>query len=171
VFLPSLRLPRLADQWTLYSETDALEQLYGEPGRQARQRALSEADGVLDRLVRRGAIVILEAPKPIFRAPAFRCSDWFNRGNPICAGGLTMPRDYLLHYRKPVLDAMIDLSRRHEHVLVWDPFDMLCPEVSCEAVVDGVPLFFDADHLSAHGDRVVYSDFVAFLKTHSELPR
>jgi len=171
VFLPSLRLPRLADQWTLYSETDALEQLYGEPGRQARQRALSEADGVLDSLVRRGAIVILEAPKPIFRAPAFRCSDWFNRGNPICAGGLAMPRDYLLHYRKPVLDAMIDLSRRHEHVLVWDPFDVLCPEASCEAVVNGVPLFFDADHLSSHGDRVVYSDFVAFLKTHSELPR
>jgi SGNH domain (fused to AT3 domains) len=121
---------------------------------------------VLDELVRRGATVILEAPKPIFKAPAFRCSDWFNRTNPICRPGLSMSRDYLLHYRRPVLDAEIALSRRHEHVYVWDPFDVLCPQATCEAVVNRKPLFFDADHLSADGNRVVYPDFVGFLKTH-----
>jgi SGNH domain (fused to AT3 domains) len=166
VFLPSLRLPRFADQFARYSDEEAVAQVDGESARHARQRAVEEADGVLDDLVRRGATVILEAPKPIFKAPAFRCSDWFNRSNPICRSGLTMSRDYLLHYRQPVLDAEIALSRRHEHVYVWDPFDVLCPKVTCAAVVDRKPLFFDADHLSAAGNRAVYPDFVAFLRTH-----
>jgi peptidoglycan/LPS O-acetylase OafA/YrhL len=166
VFLPSLRLPRLADQWATLSEADALEKLNGEKALQERQRALAEADIVLDDLVHRGALVILEAPKPVFRAPPFRCSDWFNRDNPVCKPGLTMPRDYLLRYRKPVLDEMIALNQRHANVLVWDPFDTLCPTATCKAVVNGQPLFFDADHLSANGARVLYPDFVAFLKAH-----
>jgi len=166
VFLPSLRLPRFADQFARYSDEEAVAQVDGESARRARQRAVAEADGVLDGLVRRGATVILEAPKPIFKAPAFRCSDWFNRHNPICRSGLTMSRDYLLHYRQPVLDAEVALSKRHEHVYVWDPFDVLCPKATCEAVVDRKPLFFDADHLSAAGNRAVYPDFVAFLKSH-----
>jgi hypothetical protein len=166
VFLPSLRLPRFADQFARYSDEEALEKLDGEPAKRDRQRAVDEADGVLDQLVSRGATVILEAPKPIFKAPAFRCSDWFNRRNPICQSGLTMSRDYLLHYRQPVLDAEIELSKRHAHVYVWDPFDVLCPKATCEAVVNRKPLFFDADHLSAAGNRAVYPDFVAFLRTH-----
>jgi peptidoglycan/LPS O-acetylase OafA/YrhL len=166
VFLPSLRLPRFADQFARYSDTEAVAKVAGTAAQRDRQRAVDEADGVLDGLVQRGATVILEAPKPIFKAPAFRCSDWFNRGNPICRSGLSMSRDYLLHYRQPVLDAELALSKRHQHVYVWDPFDVLCPGDTCEAVVDRKPLFFDADHLSADGNRAVYPDFVAFLKSH-----
>jgi hypothetical protein len=84
-----------------------------------------------------------EAPKPIFRAPAFRCSDWFNRRNPICVSGLTVSRDYLLQFREPVLDAM---NR-------------------------GSPLFLDRDHLSAYGNRVLYPEFVEFLRSHSDVER
>jgi peptidoglycan/LPS O-acetylase OafA/YrhL len=166
VFLPSLRLPRLADQWTTLSEADALEKLNGAAGQRERQRAMAEADGILDDLVRRGALVIFEAPKPIFRAPPFRCMDWFNHDNPVCRPGLTMPRGYLLRYRKPVLDEMTALSQRHANVVVWDPFATLCPTSTCQAVSDGEPLYFDADHLSANGNRVLYPDFVAFLKAH-----
>lgn len=166
VFLPSLRLPRFADQFARYSDEEAVAKVDGEAARRDRERAVAEADGVLDRLVKRGATVILEAPKPLFKAPAFRCSDWFNRSNPICRSGLTMSREYLLHYRQPVLDAEIALSKRHEHVYVWDPFNVLCPQATCAAVVNRKPLFFDADHLSADGNRALYPDFVAFLKTH-----
>jgi peptidoglycan/LPS O-acetylase OafA/YrhL len=168
VFLPSLRLPRLCDQWARFSEAAAHDKLFGRQAIDSRQAALAEADLVLETLVRHGALVIFEAPKPIFRAPAFRCSDWFNRRNPICAGGLTMSRDYLLQYRKPILDAMHTLSQRHEHVYVWDPFDALCPTMTCEAVVNGSPLFLDGDHLSAHGNRVLYPEFVKVLKEHSD---
>jgi lysophospholipase L1-like esterase len=34
--------------------------------------------------------------------------------------------------------------------------------------VNGKPLFFDGDHLSAKGNRMLYPDFVAFLKAHLE---
>ena len=167
VFLPSLRLPRFGDQWAAFSEADALNQVFGQQATEARQSALEEADKVVDMLVGHGAVVIFEAPKPIFRAPAFRCSDWFNRRNPLCSSGLTISRDYLLRMRKPVLDSMDRLSRQHDHVYVWDPLDTLCPTATCEAVVNGMPLFVDSDHLSAQGNRVLYSDFVEFLRSHS----
>jgi hypothetical protein len=133
---------------------------------ESRRAALKEADRVLDLLVSKGATVIFEGPKPIFRAAAFRCSDWFNRFNSFCVGGLELSRDFLLHYRKPMLDTMDQLRKRHQNVLVWDPFDALCPDAVCEAVVDGVPLFLDADHLSARGNRVLYPDFISFLRSH-----
>ena len=166
VFLPSLRLPRLSDQWSQLPVAEAFEKLNGAKARRDRERALAEADGVLDALTSHGAWVILEAPKPVFRAPAFRCSDWFNRDNPVCRPGLTMSRDFLLQYRRPVLDAMNTLSHRHQHVLVWDPFNTLCPGDRCEAVANGEPLFFDADHVSANANRLLYPDFVEFLKEH-----
>ena len=50
--------------------------------------------------------LVFEAPPPLFPAPAYRCSDAFNRDNPICAGGLEMPRAELEAYRTPVLRAI-----------------------------------------------------------------
>jgi peptidoglycan/LPS O-acetylase OafA/YrhL len=166
VFLPALRLSRFVDAWVTHSEADVLDKLNGERARQQRLLAMAEADGVLDEIVSKGALVIFEAPKPIFRAPAFRCSDWFNRRNPICKGGLSMPRDYLLEYRRPVLDEMTALSQRHRNVVIWDPFSTLCPGSTCEVVANGRPLFFDADHLSAYGSRFLYPDFATFLGSH-----
>lgn len=77
-----------------------------------------------------------------------------------------MPRDYLLEYRKPVLDEMTALSQRHRNVVIWDPFSTLCPGSTCEVVANGRPLFFDADHLSAYGSRFLYPDFATFLGSH-----
>src|SRR6201999_2974984 len=50
VFLPSLRLPRFADQFARYSDEEAVAQVDGESARRARERAVEEADGVLDEL-------------------------------------------------------------------------------------------------------------------------
>jgi len=171
VFLPSLRLPRFGDQWATGSDATAQDEIFGKQAHDAREAALEEADRVLERLVRHGGVVIFEAPKPLFPAPAFRCSDWFNRSNPVCVSGLEVSRDYLLQYREPILDAMNRLSRRHERVYVWDPFNTLCPTTTCEAVVNGSPLFLDGDHLSAHGNRVLYPEFADFLKSHSDVER
>jgi hypothetical protein len=38
-----------------------------------------EANTFVTELSRRGAKVILEAPKPVFKSPPFRSSDWFNK--------------------------------------------------------------------------------------------
>src|ERR1700732_2614804 len=91
----------------------------------AQATALAEAAGTLKFLGARGLRVVFEAPKPIFPSPPFRCSDWFNRHNPVCAAGLSMPRAVMLAYRQPVLQAMQSLEGNF--VSIWDPFDTLCP--------------------------------------------
>jgi peptidoglycan/LPS O-acetylase OafA/YrhL len=159
LFLPSLRVPRLGDQWVSYSvsEIAASWRHFSE----VQPAALADAAQILGRLERLGVQVVLEAPKPIFRAPPFRCSDWFNRNNPICAGGLRMSREALLQYRRPVLEALQRL--RDKNVSIWDPFDALCPGATCVAVPNGTPLFFDGDHLSGYANELLYPPFVAFL--------
>jgi hypothetical protein len=164
LFLPSLRLPRFGDQWAGLSEGEAVNWLRGDQARRLRQQAVEEAYDLLQPLIHKGMKIVFEAPKPIFRAPPFRCSDWFNRRNPICAPGTSVPRDYLLEYRKPVLDAMTSLRSRDPRISVWDPFDPLCPNAVCEAVVGDKPLFFDGDHLSGYANTRLYPVFVAFLR-------
>ncbi|MBP0533252.1 hypothetical protein J8J19_24105, partial [Mycobacterium tuberculosis] len=47
---------------------------------------------MLGRLQKLGVHVVIDAPLPLFKAGAYRCSDWFNRHNPACVGGLSMSR-------------------------------------------------------------------------------
>jgi peptidoglycan/LPS O-acetylase OafA/YrhL len=163
LFLPSLRLPRLSDQWVRFSDAEVRSRW--RDWQRVQPAASAEAAGTLERLEALGLRVVFEAPKPLFGAPAFRCSDWFNRVNPICAGGLSMPRQRLLAYRRPVLEAMRRLAGGR--VFIWDPFDTLCPRSTCVAVAGKVPLFFDADHISGYSNQLLYPGFLAFL---SRLP-
>jgi peptidoglycan/LPS O-acetylase OafA/YrhL len=163
VFLASLRVPRLADQWEVFRGAEPAD-----PARdasQARQRALAfeEADALVGRFEKEGLRVVIDAPKPVFKSPPFRCSDWFNAHNPICAGGLTMGRAFLQAHRQPTMDALALLQARHPGMLVWDPFPALCPGETCAAFDGDKPLFFDGDHLSAHGNRVLYPGFLKAL--------
>jgi hypothetical protein len=103
--------------------------------------------------------VIFMAPTPVFAAPAFRCSDWFNRDNPICRPGLVMERNVLENLRRPALAGMHDIAERHPSVIVWDPIDILCSDTACNATRDGRPIFFDGDHLSSFGNLLIYDSF------------
>ncbi|MBL7395873.1 hypothetical protein INQ29_23860, partial [Escherichia coli] len=67
--------------------------------------ALAEAQGITRRLAAGGARLVLEAPKPVFPSPIFRCTDWFNRTNPACHG-LTVEREAMLQRRRHVMQAM-----------------------------------------------------------------
>ena len=58
-----------------------------------------------------------------------------------------------------MLTSMRELAAANPAINIWDPFPVLCPGETCSAVVDGKPLFFDGDHLSAHGNRVLYPGF------------
>ena len=71
----------------------------------------------------------------------------------------------MLAYRQPVLQAMQSLEGNF--VSIWDPFDTLCPNATCEALRQGTPVFFDGDHLSGHGNELVYPGFLEFLRTAS----
>jgi len=159
VFLPSLRLRRFADQFVVFDTAVANEKMSGAAAQVARAKAVEEADVWLTELSETGAKILFEAPAPIFKAPAFRCSDWFNRSNPICAAGLSVTRDELLAYRQPVMQGMESLVQKLPQVAIWDPFPVLCPDAVCQVTKEGRPLYFDADHLSGYGNDVLYPNF------------
>jgi hypothetical protein len=48
---------------------------------------------------------------------------------------------------------------------VFDPFPILCPPgPTCDGYRDGRPLFFDGDHMSGYGNRVLLPAFVAAMR-------
>lgn len=160
VFLPSLRLARFADQWGGVA-ADATAQ-DDDPPRDgfgaARASAIEEGRALIARIRSRGVSVLFAAPTPLFRSPAFRCSDWFNAANPVCEAGLSVARDEMEDLRAPVLAAMRTIAATDPAIGVWDPLPLLCPGATCSAVTPAGPLFFDGDHLSGHANAVLYPD-------------
>jgi peptidoglycan/LPS O-acetylase OafA/YrhL len=150
IFLPGLRVARLINQFVNDHDIDNAMPTSVSP------QTFAATQATLAQLAGTGAKIVFEAPKPLFRSPPFRCSDWFNRNNPICRGGLTIARAELEARRRPVLDAMNRLADAQPALAVWDPFTLLCPGDECDAMPGGVPLFFDGDHLSGSGNDLVY---------------
>jgi peptidoglycan/LPS O-acetylase OafA/YrhL len=161
LFLPSLRLARLSDQWGEIQTGTALAS--GLSADESRNAAAAEAIAALAPLAKRGVLIVFEAAKPIFKAAAFRCSDWFNSSNPACAHGLSMDRASLETMRRPVQVAMQSVVAQLPHAEVWDPLPVLCPETKCSTHSQGKPLFFDGDHVSGNGNAVLLPDFSTFM--------
>jgi peptidoglycan/LPS O-acetylase OafA/YrhL len=163
VFLPGLRIPRIVDQFTYFGEPRARAIMYGAAQQEWRAMDSAATIPVLSRLVEKGAMVVLEAPTPVFGAPTFRCADWFNRTNPICAAGPTIGRATIEQLRAPVVSEFRAVGAAVPGVIVWDPLPVLCPGEVCSAYDGEKPLFFDADHLSGYGNRTLEPVFEAFL--------
>lgn len=164
LFLPSLRLARFGGQFGDFADEAGAHR---SPQEEAtlRREAIDEAQSVLADLGQVGLQIIFEAPKPIFRSPAFRCSDWFNAHNPVCSGGLTEDAQFLRDYRMPVVTALATLAEKDPQVRIWDPFPILCPGKTCYAVEYGIPLFFDGNHLSGAGNQRLFSSFASFISS------
>jgi len=165
VFLASLRMPRLADEFAeTASSIPSVIAAEAMPAAVAQRRqAYDEAAAAVSQFAAAGMTVLIDAPKPVFAAAAFRCADWYDRGNPMC-GGLQLPRAGLLALRQPVMDSLARLRAAYPRVAVWDPFPVLCPGEICAAVTPAGPLFFDGDHLSNTGNRVLYPSFKTFVE-------
>jgi hypothetical protein len=163
LFLPSLRLARLSDQWAYFGEEGAAAQMFGPGADAGRERAVKDAVNVLKEFSGKGVHIVFEGPKPLFRAPPFRCADWFNHNNPICTPGFSVSKELLESYRKPVLQSFDDIIRQLPGTSVWDPFPILCPGQECNAFRDGKPLFLDGDHLSGDGNLMLLKDFTEFM--------
>ncbi|MFC6841981.1 acyltransferase family protein [Xanthomonas theicola] len=164
LFLPALRLLRLAEQTQLFDEAAVMAEQDGAQAQAVRAAGEEAAVALLQPLAQRGVRIVFEAPKPLLRAPPYRCSDWFNRGNAICARGTQIPRDTMQRYRAPVLQRLQRIAARLPHASVWDPLPALCEPTRCAGLRDGRPLFFDADHLSGYGNRVLLPSFTAHVK-------
>lgn len=161
LFLPSLRLPRFADQFIRFSDASVREAALGPAAEAGRAHAVEAAVAMLAPLSAKGVSILFEAPKPVFKASGFRCSDWFNRANPACADGLTIERALIEELRQPVLDAFAHIGREVAGVHVWDPLPVLCPGLRCEAVPEGRPLFFDGDHVTGLANALLTPSFTA----------
>ncbi len=158
-FLPSLRVHRFSDQWSRLDERAARAMMTGEHATAQRARSLTEATLWLADWNDKPLRVLVELPKPVFHAPPFRCSDRFNRGNEVCAGGLSIERADMLGYREPVVMSIESLARGNPRISAWDPLPTLCPDAICGALRGDTPLYFDGDHLSAAGNRLLYPSF------------
>jgi peptidoglycan/LPS O-acetylase OafA/YrhL len=163
VLLASLRANRLGDQWATFDELEVERKQFGAEAIANRATALKEASAIISSLEMASLIVIIDAPKPVFRSPPFRCSDWFNADNPVCKGGSELDRDFLLKHREPIMEQLEKLASRHKKLVVWDPFPILCPDEICMTSENGRPIYFDGDHLSGHGNRVLYPSFLSLL--------
>ena len=164
VFLPALRLFRFDDPLRPLDTTGSGYAAASDPPAADRRIAFDQAVAVIDELRKIGLHVVIEAPKPLFKASAFQCADWFNRMDARCDGTLVIDRAELLAYRQPVMDSLAALATHFPDLVVWDPFPVLCPEDPCRAIADTGPLFFDTDHLSNFGNAVLYPDFLSVLQ-------
>ncbi len=165
VFLASLRTYRLSDQWMRSDPGAVLAHSASETEVERIEQARQETMVWAQKLAANGIKVLIDAPKPVLKAPPYRCSDWFNREHPLCTGGLSVSREYMQQLREPVVNSIQSLQRQLDNVYYWDPLPLLCNQDECPAFDDsGKPLFFDGDHLSGHGNRVLYPGFLARLQ-------
>ena len=164
LFLAALRLDRLSNQDAILNATDRWQSMATAQAAQGRDAASAQLLTELRPLSDAGVRIVFEAPKPMFRSPPFRCADWFNRGNPICAAGLSESRAAIETYRQPVVDSLNRLAAGLG-ASVWDPLPILCSKDRCDAIHDQSPLFFDGDHLSADGNRLLLPSFAAFIRS------
>jgi peptidoglycan/LPS O-acetylase OafA/YrhL len=162
VFLASLRGQRLSDQWGML-KPDELKAILNDDRGDTYRKARDEASEIIGYLRSLGLTVIIDTPKPVFRAPIFRCSDWFNAMNPVCAPGFDIARDELVKIDAPVLNSLRLLKQQYPDLVVWDPFPILCPEERCSVFRHGKPLYFDQDHLSGHGNQLLVESFSGLL--------
>jgi peptidoglycan/LPS O-acetylase OafA/YrhL len=158
LLLSSLRLKRLGDQWVKFDETALFSAEQGATLAE-RKAAEAEAGAILAAFAAKGVRIVFAGPTPVFRVPAFRCSDWFNKSNPLCVYGDTISREDIEQFRAPVMQSMARLAQSVPGVTIWDSLPILCPGQVCKAVDQQVPLFFDGDHLSAYANRLLLADF------------
>ncbi|XXF26149.1 acyltransferase [Pseudomonas sp. D1-1] len=163
VFLASLRMPELAGRDWVRGDESVLSEALAELSPEQVDGARRSAEATLKRLMNAEVRVLIDAPMPLFKSPAYRCSDWFNRMNPICAPGFTVERDQIEQLRAPQMALLKHLTLEYPLLRVWDPLPLLCPGSTCSAYDDGQPLFRDGDHLSGYGNRLLAPSFIQVL--------
>lgn len=169
IFLPSLRMPRLVDQWIRYPRDAFVAQALRAGEVAKRDGSIERAIEVVSRFRDKGVRIVFEAPNLLLNAPPYRCADVWTRTNPICVGGTGVNRAEFVTLRQPMLDAVNTVAKAVPGTTVFDPFPLLCPRgPRCDGFRDGRPLFFDGDHISAFGNEILLPDFTSAMKAVAE---
>lgn len=164
LFLPGLRTPRIANQDHAQGYSDVLASELSAQQHASRQISFKTATQQLNSAAALGLLIVVEAPKPTLPAPLFRCSDWFNRTNPVCKGGTGIARHKLDLLFAPTRQLLAQLTADTPLTSLWDPFSVLCPGAVCQGFANnGKPLYFDADHISPYGGNLLLPHLRAHL--------
>ncbi|QAY75114.1 acyltransferase family protein [Sphingosinicella sp. BN140058] len=152
LFLPGLRIRDL----TIARGTGA-----DIPVREGSEFQKNEAEilAALRAMAMRGVVLIFELPKPVLPSAPFRCSDWFNRGNPECRRGLAIARADIDAMRAPVVAEMERLAKTMPNVILFDPLPILCPGDRCGARRGGTLIFLDGNHVTDAANDLLYPAF------------
>jgi peptidoglycan/LPS O-acetylase OafA/YrhL len=165
VFLASLRMPRLVDQWVRYPHEQVEKAWFSAEEAAFREKAATEAHTLMERMAASGASVVIEAPNVLLNAPLYRCADPWTQTNPMCRAGASVDRAQMERLRAPVVTAITSSETGIPAASIFDPFPILCPRgATCDGYRDGKPLFFDGDHVSAAGNRLLLGPFTAAMR-------
>jgi peptidoglycan/LPS O-acetylase OafA/YrhL len=165
LFLPSLRMPRFADQFIRFPDAIVEEQIFSERAAESRAAGVKSAESLLAQFHAKGVKVVIEAPTPIFKSPTFRCAETYNMTNPICRDGTSIDRGTMLRLRQPALDGLRQIAESSAGIRIWDPMQVLCPPgITCSAFAGNRPLFFDGDHVSGYGSSLLVPSFTEIVR-------
>lgn len=161
VFFATLKSYRFVNQNDINTVDlqSSLQQQYKSEQVALRGEAYNESLAVIEQVSRLTKNIILDSPKPVFNYVAFRCADWYTQHNPICSYGAKVPRPFFDSYRESTMDSLFQVKKELPHIVIWDPVNELCTPKSCDVYRDGKPLYFDADHLSGYGNKVLKASF------------
>ena len=161
IFLATLKMYRLVDLDSIHPSDPQtiVDQQFSEESKKNRKQALAETLTLLEKLTTATPMIVLDAPKPVFNYVTFRCTDWYSQNNPICSRGFNETREFMESFRKPTFESLTIIKDKLSNVTVWDPLQVLCTNEKCSAYDGDLPLYFDGDHLSGHGNRLLYPSF------------
>jgi peptidoglycan/LPS O-acetylase OafA/YrhL len=160
ILLASLRTPEFGDQTEAVHIDEVIAGFLSEESAEKRRLALEDAKRIVGDLTEMGLKVVFEAPLPVVPAPVYRCSDWFNKMNPIAANGTSISYSKLKMIWQPVYDSIQELRTSFPEMTVWNPSAVLCKrDVFSAYDAQGKPIFWDGDHLSANGNRILAPSF------------
>lgn len=163
LLLSTLRMSRYGDHWASFGIHDMYSWMYGVEKVTQRNAAIEDAKEWLKPFSDKEFEIVFVAPTPIFKAPGYRCADWFNQMNPICIGDNKQARSELNRLRIPIISQIRILAFDIPNIHLWDPFPVLCPGEICFTEKEGRPLFSDGDHLSAYGNLLLSPEFSKYF--------
>ena len=111
--------------------------------------------------------LVVTAPLPYFPGLETElCEDqWFRPNSLMSSVCFGTPKTALLRQREEIVSELYELSERNENVIIFDVFDLLCPDPDvCKPKLRGEFMYSDADHLSAVGARTLIIPLIKTLK-------
>ncbi|MEQ9639859.1 MAG: acyltransferase family protein [Alphaproteobacteria bacterium] len=164
VFLASIRTYPLGTTKRHFTDAELADQVLGHQALADRAQSLAAMIDLVGKLTRAGLEVLIDAPKPVFWTPIFRCADWFNRMNARCRRGPTVERSFLRMRDRPIRQSLQAVQARYPSVEIWDSFPLLCPGPVCSAYDGAQPLYFDGHHLTKHANQMLQPAFEATIR-------